>query len=207
MSYARTTAFWVLVTAAACLGGCDDSESRTPQLDAGSAAGDAAGADVVDASAPLDASTEASPLADTGAPFDTLAEAAGDVLLVTCSPGAIACDGSDMTVCSSDGSTLRRIACGNGCDNTLPTPACKPASLNTGWTLYSYNPTDDSMKIQPKYVFENDGLIAVQSANALPSAYVNDIVLENTVVTGRFSVETSSDDDYIGFVLDRKSVV
>jgi hypothetical protein len=45
-----------------------------------------------------------------------------------------------------------------------------------------------------------NGLVAIQTANGLPSAYLNDIVLENTVVTGRFSVQTASDDDYIGFV-------
>jgi len=75
-----------------------------------------------------------------------------------------------------------------------------PVSLNSGWTLYSWDPMGDSMKIKPSYVFETNGLVAIQSANALPSAYVSDQVFENTTIRGRFSVTDTSDDDYIGFV-------
>jgi Thrombospondin C-terminal region len=75
-----------------------------------------------------------------------------------------------------------------------------PVTLNSGWTLYSWDPIGDTMKIKPSYVFESNGLVAIQKANALPSAYVSDQVFENATIRGRFSVNDTSDDDYVGFV-------
>jgi hypothetical protein len=75
-----------------------------------------------------------------------------------------------------------------------------PITLNSGWTLYSWDPIGDTIKTKPSYVFESNGLVAIQKANGLPSAYVSDKVFENATIRGRFSVTDASDDDYIGFV-------
>ena len=67
--------------------------------------------------------------------------------------------------------------------------------------MHQYNLTDDSIQTPASYMFEMNGLVAVQSANPMASVYYNDTALpEGVVVTGKFGVHTTSDDDLIGFV-------
>ncbi len=75
-----------------------------------------------------------------------------------------------------------------------------PVTLTSGWTLFSWDPTGDNIKVKPSYVFESNGLVAIQKANGLPSSYVSDQIFENAIIRGRFSVTDNLDDDYIGFV-------
>jgi hypothetical protein len=65
--------------------------------------------------------------------------------------------------------------------------------------LHNWRLTDDNTGVA-KYRFENDGLVAVQTANPDPSAYVNLQTYANVVIRGTFSIETTADDDLVGFV-------
>lgn len=115
---------------------------------------------------------------------------------VICTPGEKHCAGAVAEVCTTSGSAWNQLPCPNGCEDG----ACKPLSLETGWVVHQYDLLDDSIKTPASYAFEQDGLIAVQSANPMASVYYNDTALpEGIRVTGRFSVETTSDDDLIGF--------
>jgi hypothetical protein len=116
---------------------------------------------------------------------------------VQCTPGTKQCEGSTAAICVATGDAWNRLACPNGCE----AGACKPISLETGWKVYQYNLTDDTIQTPASYTFEQNGLVAVQSANPMASVYYNDTALpEGIVVTGRFGVHTTSDDDIIGFV-------
>jgi len=155
---------------------------------AGGALGDAGGAAARDGQAP-----------DGGDGIDAAADAA-DGAPVQCTPGTKQCGGSDGStaeICVASGDAWNRLACPNGCT----AGACNPISLETGWKVHQYNLTDDSIQTPAAYTFEMNGLVAVQSANPMASVYYNDTALpEGIVVTGKFGVHTTSDDDIIGFV-------
>lgn len=53
---------------------------------------------------------------------------------------------------------------------------------------------------QANWVLRDAGLTAEQTVNAAPSALVSPDSLQNLRITGEFRVDTSSDDDYMGFV-------
>ena len=177
------------------MGDAGGAAARDGQADAGGgtdAVADAAGGDATDA-----ASADAS--------ADGMADA-GDGAVVQCTPGARQCtgspgpdggEGSTAEICVAAGNAWNRLACPNGCT----AGACNPMSLETGWKVHQYNLTDDSIQTPAAYTFEMSGLVAVQSANPMASVYYNDTALpEGIVVTGRFGVHTTSDDDLIGFV-------
>jgi hypothetical protein len=170
-------------------GGADRSDA--PAQDGG--AGDGSGGDRMDATtgdAPVDG-TGGADAADGGA--------------VSCTPGAKRCTGGDgdggpgsvAEICVATGDAWNRLVCQNGC----MAGACNPTALDTGWKVFKYSLADDSIQTDPSYSFEMNGLIAVQSANPMASVYYNDTALpEGIVVTGKFGVHTTSDDDLIGFV-------
>ncbi|MDX2020928.1 MAG: hypothetical protein SF187_11870 [Deltaproteobacteria bacterium] len=74
-----------------------------------------------------------------------------------------------------------------------------PLNLQQGWALHNWRLTDDNTGLA-KYTFQEGGLVAIQTANPDPSAYYNLQTLSNVVVRGRFSIQTTSDDDFVGFV-------
>jgi len=178
--------------------GCNGGSRATPPDGAagngGSATGDAAagaaGGDRMDTAGVPDTSADGTAVAADGA----------DGAPVTCTPGTKQCGGSGGSIaeiCVATGDAWNRLACPNGCE----AGACKPISLETGWKVHQYNLTDDSIQTPASYTFEMNGLVAVQSANPMASVYYNDTALpEGIVVTGRFGVHTTSDDDLIGFV-------
>jgi hypothetical protein len=135
-------------------------------------------------------SVDSGPPPDSGPPADS-----GSTM--ACTPSAADCAGDVARVCSSTGDAYHEITCSNGCTDG----ACDPLSLETGWRVHQFMLLNDSITTPANYVFEEGGLVAVQTANPLASVYLNDTALpESVVVTGRFSVQTSSDDDLIGFV-------
>lgn len=112
-----------------------------------------------------------------------------------CVPGTSCSADGVVTVCSEDGSKVS-LACTNGCKDG----ACLETDLATGWILHQFALSDDSQQAVAAYTFSQGGLSALQTVNALPSVYYLDQPLENVEITGQFSVETTSDDDMIGFV-------
>jgi hypothetical protein len=161
----------------------------------GAGAGGGGGAGARDAQAP-----DAAGVAGTtggAADASTDGTAVATDAAVQCTPGTKQCAGSTAEICVATGDAWNRLACPNGCE----AGACKPMSLETGWKVHQYNLTDDSIQTPAAYTFEMSGLVAVQSANPMASVYYNDTALpEGIVVTGRFGVHTTSDDDLIGFV-------
>ena len=116
---------------------------------------------------------------------------------MVCTPSAAECVGNVARVCAQTGDQWNEFNCSNGCD----AGKCNPINLEQGWSIHQFNLLNDSIKTPASYAFENNGLVATQSRNPMASVYLNDTVLpESVVVTGRFSVETSADDDLIGFV-------
>jgi Thrombospondin C-terminal region len=59
-----------------------------------------------------------------------------------------------------------------------------------------FGPSD----LDPLFVFSQNGTVACNIANALPSAFVCPREFENVRVTGRITVQTANDNDAIGFV-------
>src|SRR6476619_2805554 len=110
------------------------------------------------------------------------AAGSGTDAAVSCTPGTKQCEGSTAAICVATGDAWNRLACPNGCE----AGACKPISLERGWMVHQYNLTDDSIQTPASYTFEQNGLIAVQSANPMASVYYDDTALpEGIVVTGR----------------------
>jgi hypothetical protein len=166
---------------------------------AGGTKGDsAAGTDARDASGDTGGAGDAT--SDGGMDATGTADASADGSTdgpVQCTPGTKQCNGSTAEVCVATGDAWNRLACPNGCTGG----ACDPMALDTGWKVFQYNLTDDSIQTPAAYTFEMNGLIALQSANPMASVYYNDTPLpEGIVVTGKFGVHTTSDDDLIGFV-------
>ncbi len=108
-------------------------------------------------------------------------------------------DAATLEVCSEDGTAWTSFPCVGVCDDEAVPAACGLADLE-GWDLHLFVGAVSGTRVDPSYTFEDDGTVAIQGANALPSAYVNTVVRENTKMAGRVSVNTASDDDLIGFV-------
>jgi hypothetical protein len=118
--------------------------------------------------------------------------------VVVCDGGATRCaDADTVEVCEADGLSWRAFDCDAACVGDDPA-SCAPMPL-TGWDLHVF-PTADTDPTQPSYSFSEDGTVAIQGTNALPSAYVNQRVVGNVRITGEVTVETTSDDDLIGLV-------
>jgi hypothetical protein len=112
-----------------------------------------------------------------------------------CNPGTTCSADGVVTVCSAEGS-LVSLECTNGCQDD----ACLPTDLSSGWILRQFPLVDNSQQVLAAYTFSDDGLSALETVNAQPSVYYLDRVLTNVEVMGKFSVETTTDDDLIGFV-------
>jgi|GEM_PF-820174 len=73
--------------------------------------------------------------------------------------------------------------------------APEPLNLST-WTVESW-PGSQTVS---QWIIAPDGLSVEQTRNSRPSALVSDRSFQNLRVTGRFRVDTSSDDDLMGFI-------
>jgi len=194
-----------MVLAVVGCGGSRQMPREGGTTDGAGSMGDAgAGQDARDTQSPDTAGTTDGAGMDATGGADTSGDGSGadapDGAAVQCTPGTKQCAGTGLStaeICLATGDGWNRLPCPNGCE----AGACKPMSLETGWKVYQYNLTDDSIQTPASYTFEMNGLVAVQSANPMASVYYNDTVLpEGIVVTGRFGVHTTSDDDLIGFV-------
>jgi hypothetical protein len=123
---------------------------------------------------------------------------ASDVGARGCASVSATCVNGDILVCSAIGEPQEVFTCPNGCD--VETDECLPLQLDQDWFVHQFQLTDDSQQTEATYVFESDGLVAIQTSNPLPSAYLKNAVLENYVARGKISVATTSDDDMFGFV-------
>jgi len=112
-----------------------------------------------------------------------------------CEPGTTCSADGVVTVCGDDGSSVQ-LECTNGCE----AGACLQSDLSQGWVIHQFMLSDDSQQAVASYSFEDGGLTARQTVNALPSIYYLDRELQSVEVTGQFGVDTTSDDDMIGFV-------
>ncbi len=120
-----------------------------------------------------------------------------DATVFLCEASTKTCDGDVAAVCSADGNSLSEFECAGGCE----AGACLPLRLDEGWIVHQFDLADDVVQVAANYIFEDDGLTAIQTANPIASVYLYDTELPASyTVTGRFSVETGSDDDFIGFV-------
>jgi hypothetical protein len=97
-------------------------------------------------------------------------------------------------VCPPSG-LLQTLECTNGCTAGV----CAPTDLSTGWVLHQYSLSND-LAVNANYTFTQNGLSALQAENAMPSIYYLDRDLANVEISGSFAVETTGDDDMIGFV-------
>jgi hypothetical protein len=97
-------------------------------------------------------------------------------------------------VCPASG-VLQTLECTNGCVEG----ACAPTDLSTGWVLHQFSLSND-ISVNASYTFSQNGLSALQAENAMPSIYYLDRDLESVEINGSFAVETTGDDDMIGFV-------
>lgn len=59
---------------------------------------------------------------------------------------------------------------------------------------------------QPNWELDSSNTSVTQTINAKPSAFVGNIECNNAKIQGNFSVNTYSDDDYIGFVFGYKDI-
>jgi hypothetical protein len=122
---------------------------------------------------------------------------AADAGTVVCQANVRRCDGNVAAVCAPYGSDWTSLTCANTCAEGF----CLPLSLETGFVVHQFDLKNDSIKTPATYSFENEGLVALQSANPMASVYYNETQLPAGVeIRGRFSVRTTSDDDIIGFV-------
>jgi hypothetical protein len=174
----------LVVAMAGC--GADDEMTLSPDASRGGVDANAIDAPVVDAAVDVAA------VADVG-----IDSGGGDTApVVSCTAGTARCVETAAEVCVPAGNAWNRLMCPNGCENGV----CKPQSLQAGWKVHQFVFTDDPPN-PARYVFENDGLVATQTANPVASAYYLDAALPESVsVTGKFSVRTTADDDLIGFV-------
>lgn len=123
---------------------------------------------------------------------------AGDAGAGGCTSVSAVCGDGNILVCSAVGEPQEVFTCPNGCDPE--TNECLPLKLDQDWFVHQFNLNDDSQQTPATYVFESDGLVAIQTSNPLPSAYLKNAVLENFVARGKISVTSTSDDDMFGFV-------
>ena len=71
----------------------------------------------------------------------------------------------------------------------------QPLSL-AKWTVENY----PGFQALSRWVVAPDGLSVTQTVNARPSALISDQSILNLRITGNFRVDTSGDDDFIGFI-------
>ena len=73
-----------------------------------------------------------------------------------------------------------------------------PVNLN-GWTAVNYGCPENG---QPRanWDLSEDKMSVTQLVNADPSIFVSDRVLDHTSISGTWLVDTSDDDDFMGFV-------
>lgn len=136
-------------------------------------------------------SPEGGSTSDGGAAGQAGAGGAGE----PCS-GPPSCVSEDVVAICTESGALQTLECTNGCDEG----ACLQTVLEEGWLLHQFQLTDDSSDIDASYSFSDGGLSALQTQNALPSIYYLDKDLENVIIRGSFGVQTTADDDLIGFV-------
>lgn len=74
----------------------------------------------------------------------------------------------------------------------------------SGWT--SVLSTATSSGGNPNWVVAEDGLSVLQTANSNPGFFLSDFDVANAVLDGTFTVETTGDDDIIGFVFGFQDV-
>lgn len=119
----------------------------------------------------------------------------------TCSPGHVCVDpgqGVDTTVCGCNGVTYS-----TGCEAL--------AAGNIAYALGECPPLDLLQWVQEgtpgngNWQVAADGLSVLQTVNGNPTFFVSPNDFINTTIEGSFRVETTSDDDYIGFVLGYQS--
>jgi hypothetical protein len=143
----------------------------------------------------LDGGTDASTI--DGGSTDGGLDASSIDAMVGCTSVFSTCRDGAIHTCAALGELEQTFECSNGCDPE--TAECLTLQLNT-WSVHQFALTDDSIRTEANYTFEEDGLVAVQTANPMPSAYLNNVVVSNFVARGKVSVATSSDDDMFGFV-------
>lgn len=140
----------------------------------------------------VDAAADAS----SSAPPDAAVDAAVDGI-VRCMPGALRCrDAVTAERCLPSGDGYRTLACGAGCGSD----GCLPLRLSEGFTLHQFALEGDPADTPAAYTFEQDGLAATQTRNAMASAFVYEPMLEGVEISGRLRVESTADDDFVGWV-------
>lgn len=73
--------------------------------------------------------------------------------------------------------------------------------LETGWRVHQYETEGSRQRDEASYKFSQQGRVAVQTSNPMPSVYYRiEPLPEGVEVTGSFEVRTSGDDDFVGFV-------
>ncbi len=110
--------------------------------------------------------------------------------------GPARCSSDEVAAICLETGELLTLECTNGCE----AGACLQSDLEQGWVLHQYALTDGSSQTLASYSFSEGGLSALQTQNAEPSIYYLDKELENVVIRGSFGVQTTADDDLIGFV-------
>jgi hypothetical protein len=128
---------------------------------------------------------------DRGGDTDTYPERCEEVY-------SVCADENTVAFCEAVGKEERRFECMDGCNEV--TGECNPTVLDNDWFVHQFQLADDSIQTEASYTFENDGLVAIQTANPMASVYVKNKVLSDVIIRGQISVTSTADDDYFGFV-------
>lgn len=75
----------------------------------------------------------------------------------------------------------------------------QPAQL-CGWNVVVMTSNEYPSTPNPNYICDPNGTARRQTVNGKPAIVLSDLVVENVRITGHISVETSGDDDLIGFL-------
>ena len=75
----------------------------------------------------------------------------------------------------------------------------QPAQL-CGWDVVVMTSDEYPTGANPNYICDSTGTARRQTVNGKPAIVLSDLVVQNVRITGHISVETSSDDDLIGFL-------
>lgn len=141
---------------------------------------------------PPDAAQDAS----VDVPGDAASDTAADAL-VRCTPDSLRCrDSQTAERCARTGDAWRTFVCANGCAEN----ACQSLLFDEGWTLHPFTLAGDPVDVPAAYTFSPGSLVTTQTRNAMASAYVFEQVFAGVEITGKFGVQTDSDDDLIGLV-------
>lgn len=162
---------------------------------------DAQGAMAMDASFIVGDVMTADSDAPAAAGFDAVTEDAGfDAAAdgpVRCMPDALRCrDLATAERCALTGDAWLSLACTHGCTNN----ACSPSVLSSGWSKHQFDLLNVVSPVAANFLVSEDGLSATQTRKSLPAAFLYEQEFEAVEITGRFGVQTSDDDDLIGFV-------